>query len=151
MTSLLTGAFFSALPLRACIRSDTVLSSSGLRGSGSVKLYAVSSRVSSHDQFRIAYAESPENGFRFATRETASSVCICLNKSHFRNGQHGCAFAAERLTDGNFGITCVCHPFGSACVLSHTTSFCNELGSSFVARDKAMFHLGSGTPKSTLV
>lgn len=81
-----------------------------------MKLYAVSSEVSEDNLVEIRYGVAPCGAFRYATRELATLDCVRLNQNQFHVGPHRCAFTVEQLADGDFGISCVCHPLISASV-----------------------------------
>jgi len=84
-----------------------------------VKLYAVFSEL--FDNYaQIDFGLDPCGAFRYATRELATVECLHLNQMQFCVGAHRCAFTAERLLDGDFGISCACHPFKSISVKSQS-------------------------------
>jgi len=78
-----------------------------------LKFYAVSAEVFDHNHVQIQYGPDPLGAFRYVTRERAAVACVRLNQIQFHGGSHCCALTVEQLPDGEFGLICVCHPFGS--------------------------------------
>lgn len=78
-----------------------------------MKAYAMKDQLSGRDedtQIAIRYSSQPSAASRYSTREQASADCIRFNKTHVHVGSHCCAFAVDRLPDGDYGIICACHP-----------------------------------------
>ena len=60
---------------------------------------------------RIQFGAEPLPESRYSTREQAAADCARLNETQVRVGSHCCAFAVDRLPQGDFAIICACHPF----------------------------------------
>ena len=61
----------------------------------------------------VQYGSEPKRNLRYATRELATETCLNLNKFRLQIGAHSCAFTADKLPEGDFGIICICHPVKS--------------------------------------
>lgn len=83
-----------------------------------LKVYAVSTEVFPDTHIQIQYGATPFGVFRYATRELTAVDCVRLNRNQFQVGQHCCALTVEQLPDGEFGLTCICHPLQSTSALS---------------------------------
>ena len=75
-----------------------------------MKAYATSYGIDQSASVRIQFGPQPTPDSRYRTREQAAQDCVRLNQSTFRFGSHCCAFAVDKLPEGDFGIICACHP-----------------------------------------
>ncbi|HEY1580285.1 MAG TPA: hypothetical protein VGF82_24740 [Terracidiphilus sp.] len=66
--------------------------------------------VNENIKVSIRYTTEPSASSRYTTRELASAECVRFNQSHVHEGSHCCAFAVDRLPEGDYGIICACHP-----------------------------------------
>lgn len=78
-----------------------------------MKAYATKDQaiaLSENIKVSIRYTTEPSASSRYLTRELASADCVRFNQSHVHVGSHCCAFAVDRLPEGDYGIICACHP-----------------------------------------
>jgi hypothetical protein len=59
----------------------------------------------------LQYGPYPTPESRYTTRAMAEVNCLALNQRlSIGVGTHRCSFAVDALSEGGFGIICVCHP-----------------------------------------
>ena len=77
-----------------------------------MKAYVIGYEFSSHQDgsMGVRFGLEPIVECRYATRDLAMTECIDLNRQHSTMGMHCCAFTVDELSEGDFGIICVCHP-----------------------------------------
>jgi len=75
-----------------------------------MKAYAINYGLDLSTQVNVQYGSQPTPESRYSTREKAAQDCVRLNQVRFHVGSHRCAFAVDKLPDGDFGIICACHP-----------------------------------------
>ena len=75
-----------------------------------MKAYATSYGLDQDTNLKVQYGSQPTPQSRYKTREQAAQDCVRLNQSRLYFGSHCCAFAVDKLPEGDFGIICACHP-----------------------------------------
>ena len=75
-----------------------------------MKSYASNYSVDLTTHLNIQYGSQPTPDSRYSTREQAAMDCVRLNQGRLQVGSHRCAFAVDKLPEGDFGIICACHP-----------------------------------------
>jgi len=75
-----------------------------------MKAYAFNYGLDLSTHVKVQYSAQPTPKSRYSTREQAAQDCVRLNQSRHHVGSHCCAFAVDKLPEGDFGIICACHP-----------------------------------------